>query len=84
MADNFGIDLPYLMIMVCVALPLIAVYIGSIIWAYNDAEKRGKPGLLVALLVLLATWPLGLIIWLLIRPKDIHGRVSYHPNSNTP
>ncbi len=55
---------------ICIGLPLLAIYVGSIIWAYGDAEKRGKPGCLVALLVFLATWPVGLLIWLLIRPQE--------------
>jgi hypothetical protein len=54
----------------CFSLPLLAVFVYSIVWAYNDAEKRGKSGCLVALLVFLLTWPVGLIIWLLIRPPD--------------
>jgi hypothetical protein len=53
----------------CISLPILAIYIYSIIWAYGDAENRGKSGCLVALLVFLVTWPVGLIIWLLIRPE---------------
>lgn len=49
-------------------LALAVVYVGSIVWAYRDAEQRETNGLLVALLVALAAWPLGLIVWLLIRP----------------
>jgi len=44
-------------------------YIASVIWSYIDAERRGKSGILVALLVLLLVWPAGLIVWLLIRPN---------------
>jgi hypothetical protein len=68
--ESIGINLPYLILMLCVGLPLLILYIGSIIWAYGDAEERGKSGCLVALLVFLATWPVGLIIWLLIRPQE--------------
>ena len=68
--ESIGVNLLYLVLMVCVGLPFFILYIGSIIWAYSDAEKRGKPGCLVALLVFLATWPVGLIIWLLIRPHE--------------
>ena len=39
------------------------------IWAANDASNRGKSGCLVFLLVFL-TGPVGLIIWLLIRPNE--------------
>lgn len=38
-------------------------------WVGRDAERRGKSGCLVALLVLL-TWPLGLILWLFFRPDS--------------
>ena len=44
------------------------LYILSIIWAYRDAERRGKEGILVALLVALVAWPLSLLIWVVVRP----------------
>ncbi|MCC6795187.1 MAG: hypothetical protein IT366_08715 [Candidatus Hydrogenedentes bacterium] len=50
------------------SLIIFVIYIGSVIWAFADAQRRGKSGCLVALLVLLLVWPVGLIIWLLIRP----------------
>ncbi len=53
---------------------ILALVIGSIIWAFSDAEKRGKSGCLVALLVFLLPWPVGLIVWLLIRPEIQIGR----------
>jgi hypothetical protein len=56
--------------MVCIALPMTILVIWSIIWAYNDANKRGKSGCLVALLVFFVTWPAGLIIWLVFRPEE--------------
>ncbi len=49
-------------------LLLLVLYVGSIIWAYSDAEERGKSGCLVALLVIFLTWPVGLIAWLVFRP----------------
>jgi preprotein translocase subunit SecG len=63
---NFVVSL----IGVIVALFFLAVFVYSIVWAYGDAERRGKSGCLVALLVFLLTWPVGLIIWLLIRPEE--------------
>ncbi|MBD0254668.1 MAG: hypothetical protein ICV83_03025 [Cytophagales bacterium] len=51
-----------------VALAALILYVWSIIWSYRDAERRGKPGWLVALLVALFSWPLSLIIWFLFRP----------------
>lgn len=55
-----------------VILPLGLVVLGllvwSLIWVYGDAEKRGKPGWLVALLVFLLDWPISLLVWLVFRP----------------
>ena len=53
-------------------IPLMLVLLGllvwSLIWAYKDAGKRGKPGGLVVLLILFMNWPLSLLIWLVFRP----------------
>ena len=38
----------------------------------DDARRRGKSPLLVSLLVLLS-FPLGVIIWLLFRPEPLKG-----------
>lgn len=54
----------------CVAIPLLVGFFYSVFWAYQDAEKRGKSGCLVALLVFLVSWPAGLIIWLIFRPEN--------------
>jgi hypothetical protein len=51
------------------AILLGVVYIFSIFWAYDDAESRGKPGCLVAILVALLSWPLGLVLWIVFRPE---------------
>jgi hypothetical protein len=47
---------------------LLVLYIGSLIWVFKDAERRGKSGCLIALLVALL-WPLSLILWLIARPE---------------
>ncbi len=55
-------------------LALLALYPGSIIWAYLDAKARGKPGWALALLVALSPilaligWPLSLLAWVVFRP----------------
>ncbi|MBS4031520.1 MAG: hypothetical protein KGZ63_08885 [Clostridiales bacterium] len=54
---------------VAFAVLLFILIMGSVFWAHGDAESRGSSGCLVALLVLFVKWPVGLIIWLLIRPK---------------
>lgn len=69
MEEAFGNALAFLAI-ACVALPMLVLFIWSVLWAYADAEKRGKSGWLAALLVFLVQWPAGLIIWLLIRPQE--------------
>ena len=45
-------------------------YIGSLVWTFRDAERRGSNGLLTTILVAVAAWPVGLIVWLFIRPKS--------------
>lgn len=44
------------------------IWLGCGIWAATDASERGKSGCLVFLLIFLLG-PVGLIIWLLIRPN---------------
>lgn len=67
--DAFGSFL-VLFALFCVTIPIFVLYIYSVFWAYNDANKRGKSGCLAALLVFLVSWPIGLLIWLLIRPGE--------------
>ena len=45
------------------------IYIASLVWTYRDAERRGSNGALTTILVAVAAWPLGLIVWLFIRPS---------------
>lgn len=59
-----------------IGLVILIIYIWSIVWAYRDAERRGKPGWLVAIVVAFLAWPLGLLVWLLVRPSD---RTPYRP-----
>lgn len=47
---------------------IIWILIG--IWVYKDAEKRGKSGVLWLILVIILGI-IGLIIWLVVRPKEI-------------
>lgn len=53
-------------------LPIVMfiVFLLIAIWVYKDAEKRGKSGALWLIIVLL-TGIIGLIIWLVVRPKEI-------------
>ncbi|RMH01308.1 MAG: hypothetical protein D6706_02015 [Chloroflexi bacterium] len=65
--NNFGIG--ELIFILCIGLPILFLYVSSIIWAFFDARSRGKSGCLVALLVMFLSWPLGLIAWLIFRPN---------------
>lgn len=57
-------------------LPLVAVfavfaiYLWSGAWAYKDAMSRGKPPMMVALLVLLVAWPISFLVWIALRPEN--------------
>ena len=45
---------------------LVGLFVGfvfSLIWIYRDANRRGKPGFLVALLAALIAWPVSLLVW---------------------
>jgi hypothetical protein len=53
--------MPYYMISASVLM------IANIVWAFRDARSRGRSGVLIALLVLW-TFPLGVILWLIFRP----------------
>jgi hypothetical protein len=51
-----------------IGLGVLALYVFSIMWAFSDAEDRGKSGCLVAILVAFLSWPIGLVAWLIFRP----------------
>ncbi|MEJ8757012.1 hypothetical protein WG947_08400 [Pontibacter sp. H259] len=63
---------------IILGIALLVLYIWSVVWAYKDANRRGKPGWLVALMVALLSWPVGLIVWLLFRPMASGS--FHHPN----
>jgi len=66
--DEFGT----LMIIGSILFTIIflILWIGSLIWVYQDAEKRGKSGC-IWLLLLWFTWPFGLIAYLVVRDKEV-------------
>lgn len=47
---------------------LIILTLALVVWIYRDAESRGKSGILIAFLVGVIAWPLGVLIWLAARP----------------
>ncbi|HEX8747757.1 MAG TPA: hypothetical protein VF717_11205 [Pyrinomonadaceae bacterium] len=64
-----GMGVVAIIVACIIGLILFAVYIASLVWVYRDANRRGKSGILVALLVALISWPIGLLVWFLIRDK---------------
>jgi high-affinity K+ transport system ATPase subunit B len=69
--DGSDSTLPSLFIIVALLVGLVffVIYIVSLVWVYRDAERHGKSGIVVALLVALISWPIGLLVWLLVRDK---------------
>ena len=67
--DHSDSTLPIIAIIVSIIIGLLflVLYIVSIVWVYRDAERRGKSGIVVALLVAFISWPIGLLVWLLVR-----------------
>ncbi len=47
---------------------VLGLLIWSLVWVWRDAEKRGKPGWVVALMVFLLEWPISLLVWVVFRP----------------
>ena len=56
-------------ILILLGTGVFILYIWSIIWAYGDAEARGKPGILVALMIAILSWPGSLLLWIIFRPE---------------
>jgi hypothetical protein len=44
--------------------------IANVVWAFTDARRRGRSGILVSLMVLW-TFPIGVILWLMFRPSIV-------------
>ena len=57
---------PFVVILVIFALCLLIL-----IWAFHDAESRGKSGLLVVIMVVLLGLVPGLLIWYILRPQTL-------------
>jgi hypothetical protein len=61
------------------AVATFVLYVGSVIWAFCDANARGKPGWAVALLVAIGFWPIGLLAWFVFRPEKKSSPVNTGP-----
>jgi hypothetical protein len=49
--------------------------IANVVWGFRDGRRRGRSGFLVAMLVLW-TFPLGVLLWLLFRPGIVEEPTS--------
>jgi len=55
--------------LIIIGIGMLVFYVWTLAWVYDDAQKRKNMGCLVCILVFLA-WPLGLLLWILLRPKN--------------
>ncbi|MFX0113279.1 MAG: zinc ribbon domain-containing protein [Candidatus Hodarchaeota archaeon] len=60
----------------------LILWILAIYWVYQDAERRGKDGVLWALLVAI-TMMMGFLLYLILRFSDQEQRSTAVPNSHT-
>ena len=65
--NGFSLQGPAILVFPTI-LVLATMAVGSFVWLYLDAEKRGKSRLLAILFVLLTGWPFSFIWWLWLRP----------------
>lgn len=70
---DIGFELVGMIVGAFIGLIVFFIYIATVVWAYSDGNARGKSGCLVALLVALLSWPIGLLIWIVLRPNK-YGR----------
>jgi len=76
-----------LMLTLATFIGLLALYPISIIWAYRDAQARGKSGVALALLVALSpffafiAWPLSMLAWVVFRPEKQSSYRNIGPSS---
>jgi hypothetical protein len=66
--DVFGNTL--LIVGICFSVLMTVLYIWSLVWVYQDSQKRGKTGCLW-LLIVFFTWPFGLIAYFLLRDQEV-------------
>lgn len=67
-AETFGNAL--LIFGIIFGILMLVLYLGSLVWLYQDAQGRGKTGCLWVLIVFF-TWPFGLIAYILLRDQEV-------------
>jgi hypothetical protein len=64
-----------------VTIGLIELSIGSLVWVWLDATRRGKSGWITLLFILLTGWPASFLWWFWLRPKEtVRTDHPYEPN----
>ncbi len=58
------------------SLVVLIIWLAVVVWVYKDAKRRGKSGVLWGFVTLILPL-IGLIIWLIVRPKRKEGEVVY-------
>ncbi len=49
-------------------IAVAALFIGTLIWVFRDAERRGRGGCIALLFLFSAGWPFSILWWLWLRP----------------
>lgn len=58
--------------MALLAVAYVVIALASGAWAYGDARRRGRSGMLW-LLIVFCMFPLGPVLWLFSRPRRLSG-----------
>ncbi len=58
-----------LLLLLTLGCAYVVIVAGCTVWAYWDAASRGQPGWQAALLVIGLGWPIGVIVWLVLRAE---------------
>lgn len=58
----------FLLVLALFTALFVGLFVWSLVWVYGDAERRGKSGCLVVLVILFFGWPMSLLLWLVFRP----------------
>jgi RsiW-degrading membrane proteinase PrsW (M82 family) len=68
---NFAVS-HFLLLFVALALfsSIVGVVLVSLVWLFCDADKYGQPGFIWVVVTLFFAYPLGLIIWLVMRASS--------------
>jgi hypothetical protein len=74
-----GIGAVPLLLLAVLGVIVFGAWAGSVAWVWRDAERRGQPGFIVAVLVALLCWPVSLLVWLLVRPQPVGVAPSARP-----